>query len=407
MIEKILFNLIAFSLFINIFLLKLIRKNDTTYLYIIILEAIGIAINFISILFNIWNSIFIKIVMYLLAIIIPILVIALEKKGINISESINMLISKIYSIFGNSKKSKEQLINLVEKCPNSYKGHKMLAEIYEKEGGIRKAVDEYIKVIEIKNDAYDIEYKVATLLTDLKRKDEATQVLNNILSRKPEYLEATNLLGEILCEQQKYKEAISVYAGALKYNPNNYDLYYNLGLVYTMLNDFQSAKECYDKAAEINHELYNGYYCLGKISLLYRDIELAEEYFAKALMGELEADAYYELAKIYMLKNEKDKAITFVNKAIELDGKYVDIVKDEPIFLIVRQYINLPINVLEETKKDVKLDPKELMALEHLDETYELTKSLSINEFKRSFLEKKKMQEIEAENKEQGRQRDV
>ena len=113
MIEKILFNLIAFSLFINIFLLKLIRKNDTTYLYIIILEAIGIAINFISILFNIWNSIFIKIVMYLLAIIIPILVIALEKKGINISESINMLISKIYSIFGNSKKSKEH-------CPQSW-----------------------------------------------------------------------------------------------------------------------------------------------------------------------------------------------------------------------------------------------------------------------------------------------
>lgn len=407
MIEKILFNLIAFSLFINIFLLKLIKKNDTTYLYIIILEAIGIAINFISILFNIWNSIFIKIVMYLLAVIIPILVIALEKKGINISESINILISKMYFILGNSKKSKDQLINLVEKCPNSYKGHKMLAEVYEKEGGIRKAVDEYIKVIEIKNDAYDIEYKVATLLTDLKRKDEATQVLNNILSRKPEYLEATNLLGEILCEQQKYKEAISVYAGALKYNPNNYDLYYNLGLVYTMLNDFQSAKECYDKAAEINHELYNGYYCLGKISLLYRDIEVAEEYFAKALMGELEADAYYELAKIYMIKNEKDKAITFVNKAIELDGKYVDIVKNEPVFLIIKQYINLPINVLEETKKDVKLNQKELMALEHLDETYELTKSLSVNEIKRNFAEKRKMKEFEKRIDEQGRQRDV
>lgn len=407
MIEKILFNLIAFSLFINIFLLKLIKKNDTTYLYIIVIEAIGIAINFISILFNVWNSIFIKIVMYLLAIIIPIVVIVLEKKGINISESINILISKMYFALGNSKKSKDQLIDLVEKYPNSYKGHKMLAEIYEKEGGIRKAVDEYIKVIEIKNDAYDIEYKVATLLIDLKRKDEAIQVLNNILSKKPEYLEATNLLGEILCEQQKYKEAISVYAGALKYNPNNYDLYYNLGLVYTMLNDFQSAKECYDKAAEINHELYNGYYCLGKISLLYRDIEVAEEYFAKALMGELEADAYYELAKIYMIKNEKDKAITFVNKAIELDGKYVDIVKNEPVFLIIKQYINLPINVLEETKKDVKLNQKELMALEHLDETYELTKSLSVNEIKRNFAEKRKMKEFEKRIDEQGRQRDV
>lgn len=407
MIEKILFNLIAFSLFINIFLLKLIKKNDTTYLYIIILEAIGIAINFISILFNIWNSIFIKILMYLLAIIIPIVVIILEKKGINVSESINILISKMYCILGNTKKAKDQLINSAEIYPNSYKVHKMLADIYEKEGGIRKAVDEYSRVIEIKTDAYDVEYKLATLLTDLKRKDEATQVLNNILSKKPEYIDATNLLGEILCEQQKYKEAVSVYAGALKYNPNNYDLYYNLGLVYTMLNDFQSAKECYDKAAEINHELYNGYYCLGKISLLYRDIELAEEYFAKALMGELEADAYYELAKIYMIKNEKDKAIIFINKAIELDGKYVDIVKDEPIFLIIKQYINLPINVLEETKKDVKLTEKEKMTLEHLEETYELTKSLSVNELKRSLSEKRKQKEYENRVDEQGRQRDA
>lgn len=406
MIEKILFNVIAFSLFINIFLLKLIKKNDTTYLYVIIVEAIGIAINFISILFNIWSGIFIRIIMYLFAIIIPILVIALEKKGINISDTLNILISKMFLITGNSKKSKEQLINLVTKYPNSYKGHKMLAEIYEKEGGIRKAIDEYTKVIEIKNDAYDIEYKVATLLIDLKRKDEATQILNDILSKKPEHLNATNLLGEVLCEQQKYKEAISVYAGALRYNPNNYDLYYNLGLVYTMLNDFQLAKEYYDKAAEINHELYNGYYCLGKISLLYRDIEFAEEYFAKALMGELEADAYYELAKIYMIKNERDKAITFVNKAIELDGKYVNIVKNEPMFLLVKQYINLPINVLEETKKDVKLSEKEKMALEHLEETYELTKSLNVNELKRSFAEKRKMQENEKKFDEQGRQRD-
>lgn len=313
----------------------------------------------------------------------------------------------MFLAFGNTKKAKEQLITVVTKYPNNYKAHKLLAEIYEKEGGVRKAIDEYIKVIEIKNDEYDIEYKVAFLLSDLKRKDEAIQVLNNTLSKNPEYLKATNLLGEILCEQQKYKEAVSVYSAALKYNPNDYDLYYNIGLAYTMLNDFQAAKEYYDKAAEINHELYNGYYCLGKISLLYRDIELAEEYFAKALMGELEADAYYELAKIYMIKGEKDKAIIFVNKAIELDGKYVEIVKNEPIFLIIKQYINLPINVLEETKKDVELSEKEKMALEHLEETYELTKSLNVNEIKRSFEEKRKMQEVEIEPEEQDRQRDV
>lgn len=406
MIEKILFNIIAFSLFTNIFFLKLIKKNDTSYLTIIIMEAIGIATNFISIIFDIWDGILIRIIMYSLAIILPILVIGIEKRGINISENISILNSRIYLLFHNNKKAKNQLINLLTRYPDSYLGHKLLAEIYEKEGGIRKAVDEYIKVVEIKNDEYDIEFKVAYLLRELERKDEASEVLNNIILKEPGNLQATNLLGEILCEQKQYKEAVSVYSSALKYNPNNYELYYNLGIAYTMLNDFKSAKEAYDRAAEINHELFNGYYCLGKIALLYRDVQLAEEYFTKALMGELEADAYYELAKICIITNEKEKAIIFVNKAIELDGKYVEIVKEEPIFLIIKQYINLPINVLEETKKENTLSEQENLAIEHLEEIYELTKSLSVNEIRRSF-EARKIQENQKERDTQDIQRDV
>ena len=35
---------------------------------------------------------------------------------------------------------------------------------------------------------------------------------------------------------------------------------------------------------------------------------------------ELEAMSYYQLAKIYVYKGEKDKAINFLNKAIEVSG---------------------------------------------------------------------------------------
>ena len=48
LIEKIIFNLIAFSLFIIIFF-KIIRKNDTNYIGLLILQAIGITISFIEI----------------------------------------------------------------------------------------------------------------------------------------------------------------------------------------------------------------------------------------------------------------------------------------------------------------------------------------------------------------------
>ena len=46
MLERIIFNILAFSLFTIIFF-KMIRKNDTNYIAILILEALGIAIGFI------------------------------------------------------------------------------------------------------------------------------------------------------------------------------------------------------------------------------------------------------------------------------------------------------------------------------------------------------------------------
>lgn len=49
LIEKLIFNMIAFSLFIIIFA-KLIKRNDTTYVIMLGIEALGIAVNFIEII---------------------------------------------------------------------------------------------------------------------------------------------------------------------------------------------------------------------------------------------------------------------------------------------------------------------------------------------------------------------
>ena len=51
MLEKIIFNLFAFTLFILIFI-KFIRKNDTSYVYLLIMQFVGIAINFIELSFG-------------------------------------------------------------------------------------------------------------------------------------------------------------------------------------------------------------------------------------------------------------------------------------------------------------------------------------------------------------------
>ena len=38
--------------------------------------------------------------------------------------------------------------------------HKMLAEIYEKEGGMRKAIDEYVIAVDLNKKDYDSYYKI-------------------------------------------------------------------------------------------------------------------------------------------------------------------------------------------------------------------------------------------------------
>lgn len=321
-----------------------------------------------------------------------------EKLNGNISEIVDSFIAKIYLVFGNTKSAKNKLIKLVTQYPESYIGHKLLAQIYEKEGGQRKAVDEYSHAISINQKDYDSYYKVANLLIDLDKKDEAEKTLTNLLNKKPDYTEATVALGDILIEQENYKEAANIYLEAIKYNPTSYDLNYNLGIVYTMLNDFQSAKMYYEKAAELNSMIYNTKYSLAEIALMYKELEEAEQYFLQTIEDdELCADAYLELAKIYLIKNEKDQAIKYANVAIQEEPKrIVEKIEKDSTFAIIISKLSIPFNleIEDEEEKTHKLTQKEIKAKEHLEQMVEITKKIGYSDLK---IERKDKQSLESE----------
>lgn len=371
MVGKIVFSLISFLLFAYLFIFKLIKKNDTTYLIIIIAQAVGIFLNLMQILFNVFNGWFFNVISFILCIIIPSIVLILEIKGINFSELASIALSKFFLLLGNKKKAKEILINLVVKYDKSYNGHKMLAELYEEEGGMRKAIDEYVKVLDIKNNDYESYFKISKLLNELGKKDEAIEMLKVLSKKKPELSEANDMLGNLLIEKESFKEAINVYVQAIKYNPEDSQLYYNLGIAYVRTNEFSLAKESFSKAVELNSNLYNAYYRLGQISLLYRDLNEAEQYFMQAMFGETEIKSFYQLAKIYMIKNEKERALMFLNKATETSQEFYEKSLEEPIFYNVKNQIAKPKNDTKYTESQ-----KEKIISDYLDNTYTLTKIL-------------------------------
>ena len=380
MIEKIIVSVVAFLFFTYVFIFKLIKRNDTTYFTILIIQAIGILINFIQIIFNIFNGIVFRIIVYLFCIIIPAAVFIIESKNINFSELVSVGISKIFLFFGKTKNAKDTLTKLVSKYDKSYAAHKMLAEIYEKEGGMRKAIDEYIKVLDIKGDDYKSYFKIPKLLNELGKKEEAIEMLEILVKKKPDLWDANQMLGDLLMEQEKFKKAANAYIQAIKNNAENAELYYDLGITYSRMNEFPLAKQCFEKTIEVDSNFYNSYYRLGQIALLYRDIEAAEKYFLQSIYGEVEEKSYFQLAKIYIIKNDKNKAAMFINRAVEINPKNYDKYSIEPMFLPIKNQIEKPVSF---EKEALVQSEKEKAISDYLDNTYNLTKVLNEKESKK------------------------
>ncbi len=400
-VEKIIFNLLAFTLFTIIFM-KMIKKNDTSYVYILVLEFIGIAINFVELFISTNINAIFKTIMYLFAVILPAVVLFIEyKKKIDFPEIYKLTMAKIYMDSGKYDKSKDYLFSLINKYPESYLGHKSLAKLYEKEGKNDNAIDEYVRVAQINEKDLKINFNIAKLLNKENRNEEAINVLHNNLKKNPELYEDAMLLGNILFESEHYKEACTIYMNSLRYHPGNYDIYYSLGMTCTMLNDFQRAKEFYDKAAQINSLAYNAKLSLGQIALIYGDLEEAEQYFYESAKGEdSEAGSYYYLAQIALLKGDKEKAINYMNIAIKLEPKLYEKIQKDTVFMPIIKEVIEPNKEVKENARKNKMRYKEKKCVNHLAKTCTLVSSLNNDDVKtmKNVKKKEKGMEIQREN---------
>lgn len=376
--------MLAFALFVIMFF-RMIKQNDTGYVAILTMQAIGIGIDFVKLICKIENmNIVLKLLAWILAVIFPIIILLKNNKNGKFEELILMFKVKFYLMINNNKLAKENLLKIIDRNPQNYEAHQLLAELYEKEGGLRKAIDEYVQVIDLQKNNYDAYYKIANLLTELDKKDEATQMLTNLLQKKPDYLDGAILLGDLLIEQERYKEAVNIYLDMEKIYPGNFEIYYNLGIVYSMLNDFQNAKMYYERASEINSLFYNTKYSLAEIALIYKELDEAEKKFLESVADpEFEADSYFELAKISLIKKDKEKAINYANIAIESNPKkIVEKIKNDDIFITIIAKLAIPFNLDVEEKNESKLTKKEKIVKGHLEKTADLTRDLGYNDIK-------------------------
>lgn len=388
MAHIIIFSIIALAIFIITFI-KLIKENNSNYIFTLIPEFIGLLLDFIFILNGISPNIATFILLYILNVFIPIVLMILEKNNINIIEITRILKSKIYLNKNQKDLSKKMLIKNISENPNSYLSHKALAEWYKENNEYEKAETEYAKTIELKPKNYDNYLKLATIYKVNEKNELAVNVLQELLRKKPEYTDASLMLGDILYSNDMFKEAIAVYQEALKYNPKEYNLYYCMGMTYTRLNDFKNAKEYYKKAAEINSYLSVANLNLGQISLIFKDYDESEKYFMKCIESDDEkvaAEAYYYLAKLKLINNQKEIAIQYANIAIELDPSILKVMENDEYFSIIIGKIKIK----ESKEAETKISEKENELILYLNKTYGVVEKLIENDISKENINKER-----------------
>ena len=379
MIELIIFGIISLILFTYIAKRSLEIRSYVSNI-ILILNIVGIII--MPLIYVKTNKIYMasRIISLILGIILPIVIIIIEYlTKVSYDEKIILYIAEFYEFTKNRKKAKDIIVKYLEKYDDSYLLHKKLATIYEKEGGTRKAIDEYVEAVSIKGTDYESYFRVIELLEYLDKKDEAITLIERLLKVYKRYPKAYIMYANLILEKGNLKEVAKIYEEGLSYNKESKEIMYNLASIYVRLNEYSLAKKNLESIFKLDKKSHIVCLNLAQISMIEREYSEAKMYLDIAKKEkEIEDIVYYEIAKINVLERKEEEAISNLNKALEINPNIIGKINATEIFKEIRHHTIMKVELIQ--RKRIEIEEKYVDTINMLEEALELIMIMDKNE---------------------------
>ena len=379
MIELIIFGIISLILFTYIAKRSLEIRSYVSNI-ILILNIVGIII--MPLIYVKTNKIYMasRIISLILGIILPIVIIIIEYlTKVSYDEKIILYIAEFYEFTKNRKNAKDIIVKYLEKYDDSYLLHKKLATIYEKEGGTRKAIDEYVEAVSIKGTDYESYFRVIELLEYLDKKDEAITLIERLLKVYKRYPKAYIMYANLILEKGNLKEVAKIYEEGLSYNKESKEIMYNLASIYVRLNEYSLAKKNLESIFKLDKKSHIVCLNLAQISMIEREYSEAKMYLDIAKKEkEIEDIVYYEIAKINVLERKEEEAISNLNKALEINPNIIGKINATEIFKEIRHHTIMKVELIQ--RKRVEIEEKYVDTINMLEEALELIMIMDKNE---------------------------
>ncbi len=139
----------------------------------------------------------------------------------------------------------ESINDYPNRIPQVYLGRGV---IFEKNGEIHKALDDYTKAIELDSSFYFGFYNRGNIYYDLRKYDLAIEDFTKVLKSNFKFVNAYVNRGLCFLEKKDYKNAIKDFQSALRLDPNQPDVYVYLGEALEGNEQFKDALEVYQRA---------------------------------------------------------------------------------------------------------------------------------------------------------------
>ena len=379
MIELIIFGIISLILFTYIAKRSLEIRSYVSNI-ILILNIVGIII--MPLIYVKTNKIYMasRIISLILGIILPIVIIIIEYlTKVSYDEKIILYIAEFYEFIKNRKKAKDIIVKYLDKYDDSYLLHKKLATIYEKEGGTRKAIDEYVEAVSIKGTDYESYFRVIELLEYLDKKDEAITLIERLLKVYKRYPKAYIMYANLILEKGNLKEVAKIYEEGLSYNKESKEIMYNLASIYVRLNEYSLAKKNLESIFKLDKKSHIVCLNLAQIAMIEREYSEAKMYLDIAKKEkEIEDIVYYEIAKINVLERKEEEAISNLNKALEINPNIIVKINATEIFKEIRHHTIMKVELIQ--RKRVEIEEKYVDTINMLEEALELIMIMDKNE---------------------------
>lgn len=217
-------------------------------------------------------------------------------------------------IFDKELHSSQQYI-LYKAAKNDYWKKYHLAYYYYDENELNKALRVLQSSISGKKNINKEVYALtAKVYFDMKEFEKAQDYALKSIDIDKKNTKALLVLGDVAFRNQDYKLAENYYKKATG-KDSTYNAEIKLAKTYQKLNNDKKAKDIYSKILKVSSNAYEAYY---QMALFEKDRETA--YLKKAIaLNPNFKDGWIDLARIEILKEDYDKALSFLGVA-----KYID-----------------------------------------------------------------------------------